>query len=128
MKQDFRSCSCLWCERPFLARRGGSPKRFCSAAHRMAFWSALRRRAERMVAAGVLTVADIRNDDPAACTLLPDDILPAPLSEHREAEDLLNDLATALRALPEVAWLRAVGKLPDALFERLDGWLEARLA
>jgi hypothetical protein len=94
----------------------------------MAFWSAMRRRAERMVAAGVLTVADIRNDDPAACTLLPDGIPPAPLSEHREAEDLLNELAAALRALPEVAWLRAVGKLPDALFERLDRWLEVGLA
>jgi hypothetical protein len=41
---------------------------------------------------------------------------------------LVNDLASALRALPEIAWLRAVGKLPDALFERLDRWLEARLA
>jgi hypothetical protein len=40
---------------------------------------------------------------------------------------LLNDLASALRVLPEVAWLRAVGKLPDALFKRLDRWLEARL-
>jgi hypothetical protein len=118
----------LWCERPFAARRGGSAQRFCSAAHRMAFWSALRRWAERMVAAGVLTVADIRNDDPEACMLLRDGTLPVPLSEHREAEDLLKDLASALRALPEVAWLRAVGKLPDALFERLDRWLEARLA
>jgi hypothetical protein len=39
---------------------------------------------------------------------------------------LLNELASALRPLPEVAWLRAVGKLPDALFERLDRWVEAR--
>jgi hypothetical protein len=54
--------------------------------------------------------------------------LPARLSEHREAEGLLGDFASALRALPEVAWLRAVGKLPDALFERLDRWLEARVA
>jgi hypothetical protein len=40
---------------------------------------------------------------------------------------LLSDLASALRALPEVAWLRAVGKLPDALFKRLDRWMEAHL-
>ena len=52
-----------------LARRGGSPKRFCSPAHRIAFWSALRRWAERAVAAGVLTGADIKKGAPAACTL-----------------------------------------------------------
>jgi hypothetical protein len=34
---------------------------------------------------------------------------------------------SALPALPELAWLQAVGKLPDALFEQLDRWLEARL-
>ena len=47
------STVCLWCGHPFQARRGGSPKRFCSPAHRIAFWSALRRWAERAVAAGV---------------------------------------------------------------------------
>jgi hypothetical protein len=36
----------------------------------MVFWSALRRWGERAVAAGVLTIADIRDGDPAACTLL----------------------------------------------------------
>jgi hypothetical protein len=44
--------ACLWCERPFRAHRGGSPKRFCCGAHRMAFWSSLLRWAERAVAAG----------------------------------------------------------------------------
>jgi hypothetical protein len=94
----------------------------------MAFWSALRRSGERAVAAGMLSLDQISNGDPAECTLRPDGISPAPLSEHREAEDLLNELASALRPLPEVAWLRAVGKLPDALFDRLDRWLEVRLA
>lgn len=61
---------CLWCERPFRARRGGSPQRFCGAKCRTSFWSALRRWGERAIAAGLLTVADIRNGDPAACTLL----------------------------------------------------------
>ena len=55
---------CQWCERPFLGRRGGSPQRFCCAAHRMAFWSALRRCAERAIADGILTIADIRNSAP----------------------------------------------------------------
>jgi hypothetical protein len=49
----------------------------------MAFWSALRRSGERAVAAGMLTVADIRNGTLEACTLRRDAISPAPLSEHR---------------------------------------------
>jgi hypothetical protein len=99
---------------------------FCGPGCRTAFHTAARRWAEAAVAAGVVTVDHIRNGVPAACTLLPDAILPARLSEHRESEDLLSDFASALRVLPEVAWLRAVGKLPDALFKRLDRWLEAR--
>lgn len=39
------------------------------AKHRSLFWSALRRWGERAAAAGFLTVADIRNGDPVACTL-----------------------------------------------------------
>jgi hypothetical protein len=58
---------CLWCKRPFRARRGGSPKRFCCAAHRIAFWSAARRWAERAVVSGLLSVDDIRNDPTEAC-------------------------------------------------------------
>ena len=61
---------CLWCKRPFRARRGGSPKRFCCAAHRIAFWSAARRWAERAVVSGLLSVDDIRNHATEACTLL----------------------------------------------------------
>ena len=34
------------------------------------FWTALRQWGERAVAAGILTIGDIRNGDPAACTLL----------------------------------------------------------
>jgi hypothetical protein len=61
---------CSWCGQDLQPRRGGSPQRFCSAEHRSLFWSALRRWGERAVAAGILTIADIRNGDPAACTLL----------------------------------------------------------
>jgi hypothetical protein len=75
---------CLWCGRPFVARRGGSPQRFCPPAHRMAFWSALRRLGEHAVATGVLTVDQVRNGDPAACTLLPGGISPALVSEPRK--------------------------------------------
>src|SRR5262249_26493444 len=69
---------CQWCERPIRARRGGSPQRFCGAGCRTAFWSALRRWGERAVAAGILTVGDIKNADPAACTLVPGCVSPAP--------------------------------------------------
>ena len=70
---------CLWCRRPFSGRRGGSPKRFCCAAHRTAFWSAARRWAERAVVSGFLSVDDIRNGVGEACTLLPRGDSPAPV-------------------------------------------------
>ena len=78
------STVCLWCGHPFQARRGGSPKRFCSAAHRVSFWSALRRWAARAVAAGALTVDQIRSGDPAACTLVASGSSPALVSEPRK--------------------------------------------
>jgi hypothetical protein len=62
--------TCLWCDRTFQPRRGGSRQRFCSARYRAEFHSAARRFAERGIAAGVLTVADTRNGARAACTLL----------------------------------------------------------
>ena len=63
---------CEWCEQPFQPRRGGSPQRFCGPKCRSAFWSGLRRWGERAISAGILTIGDIRNGDPAAaaCTLL----------------------------------------------------------
>lgn len=72
---------CSWCGQDLQPRRGGSPQRFCSAEHRSLFWSALRRWGERAVAAGILTIADIRNGDPAACTLLLKATLPAPIDD-----------------------------------------------
>ena len=67
---EWTSALCEWCERPFRRHRGGSPQRFCGAKCRMAFWSALRRWGERAIEAGVLTIDDIMNGNPAACTLL----------------------------------------------------------
>ena len=61
--------ACLWCGHPFRARRGGSPQRFCRARCRTAFWSALHRWGKRAIAAGALTVIDLRNGATAACTL-----------------------------------------------------------
>jgi hypothetical protein len=131
---------CLWCERPFQERRGGSPKRYCSAAHRMAFWSALRRWAERAVAAGVLTVDHIRNGDPAACTLLPGAVSPSAIFEPQDAApaasadsaeevaELLDDFLVALLELPGDTWPDLTAALPDELFDRIDRYLEAWLS
>ena len=78
--------ACLWCGHPFRARRGGSPQRFCRARCRTAFWSALRRWGERAIAAGTLTVIDLKNGAKAACTLQGEPVLrglpPAVVPEH----------------------------------------------
>ena len=134
------STACLWCGRPFPARRGGSPKRFCCATHRTAFWSALRRWAERAVAVGALTVDQIRNADPAACTVLPGGKAPAPRSPAEkvalvasaerpdDTEELLDDLLIALLELPGDAWSDITLALPDQLYERIDQYLDAHLS
>jgi len=70
MTENSNGGACLWCARSFGPRRGGSPQRFCGARCRSAFWSALRRWGERAVAAGIVTIDDVRNGDGAACTLV----------------------------------------------------------
>jgi len=79
---------CLWCRRPFSARRGGSPKRFCCAAHRTAFWSAARRWAEKAVVSGFLSVDDIRNGVGEVCTLLAGVNSPAPAGLSQKSGDI----------------------------------------
>src|ERR1700720_1687646 len=80
---------CSWCGQDLQLRRGGSPQRFCSTEHRSLFWSTLRRWGERAVAAGILTIADIRNGDPAACTLpgAPVSLPPVPAKEQEFKSD-----------------------------------------
>jgi hypothetical protein len=63
--------ACLWCDTAFEPRKAGSPQRFCSSKCRDEFHSAGRRYAERAVLGGLLTVADLLNGSPEACTLLP---------------------------------------------------------
>jgi hypothetical protein len=120
------SPGCLWCGRPFPVRRGGSRQRFCCAGHRTMFWGAARKWAERAVTVGILTVADIKNGAPAACTLRPSGMSPlavfaspqtcfAPValperSGEAEGHALLWDVAAEMsRATgwpPERNWLR----------------------
>jgi hypothetical protein len=77
------SALCEWCNASFRPRRGGSPQRFCGSKCRTAFWSELRRWGERAIGAGILTIADIRNGDPAACTLLQGALSVAPVHDTR---------------------------------------------
>jgi hypothetical protein len=53
--------ACLWCGRSFEPRRGGQRQLFCRPNHRLAFHAAARRWAERAVAEGVLTIADLNS-------------------------------------------------------------------
>jgi hypothetical protein len=48
---------------------------------RSAFWTALRRWGERAIAAGILTIGDIKNGNLEACTLLPRANSPEPIGE-----------------------------------------------
>src|SRR6266568_2263693 len=61
--------TCLWCGKPFNSRRGGSRQAFCCPRHRISFHTSARRWAERAIAIGILTIADLQDGDPAACTL-----------------------------------------------------------
>jgi hypothetical protein len=114
------SNTCLWCGQVFTLRRGsgGSPQRFCSSACRTAFHSACRRWAERVVAAGRLTVAALRGGNAAACTLLSGSGSAPPDPA----------LLTALRALREQGLMR----LPAAILPSVAadlvaaGWLDWR--
>lgn len=49
----------------------------------MAFHAAARRWAEKAVASGMLTIAELRKADPAACTLLSGRVSGAEISERR---------------------------------------------
>ena len=89
---------CLWCEGEFKRRKGGSPQRFCNSKHRDAFHSAGRRYAERAVLGGLLTVPDLRNGSPEACTLLPAQEHRSDYPDSRSDEIALNMLSGRLCA------------------------------
>ena len=130
---------CLWFGRAFTPRAtGGSPAKFCSAAHRKAYHSAVRHWAEAEIAGGRLTVAQIRNG--AACALATaaasstqgspiDDPAPiAPAERPGEAEALLRETCCTCYSVcgggawPAVAATVAAA-VPDELAERLSRYL-----
>jgi len=108
---------CSWCGQELQLRRGGSPQRFCSTKHRSLFWSTLRRWGARAVAAGILTIADIRNGDPEACTLTGASISRPPASAERQdciSDDfgLLLDEMDGTLGEPAIPLLIRLGWLP----------------
>ena len=82
---DAAPIHCRWCGRACRPRRGGSPRVFCTSGCRNAFHTAARRWAERAIAAGMLTIAELRNGDPAACTLLSGRLCGAEIWRHPPA-------------------------------------------
>ena len=107
---------CVWSNRNFppRPRAGGSPQRFCCAAHRTALWSALRRWGERAVAAGVLSIDQIRNGSLAACALRNVNSPPAgvPAADPQTPTPF---------SLPKTIQLSTPGILGDLPDRRLDG-------
>jgi hypothetical protein len=112
---------------------------FCAPACRTAYHTAARRWAEAGVAAGVLTIADIRKGGLAACALLPPSNSPVSLSEHRkpvpmapaesadEAAQLLDEVLHALLSLPPDEWSWLVYyRLPGELVEKLRDLVEPK--
>jgi hypothetical protein len=122
---------CLWCSRVFAPRAtGGSPAKFCSAAHRKAYHSAVRHWTEAEIAGSRLTVAQIRNG--AACTLataaaspaqgsaIEDPAPVAPAQRPGEAAELLADLVGVLFGLRGDAWAAVEAAVPVELQERIN--------
>ena len=127
------STECEWCEQPFRPRHGGSPQRFCGSKCRTAFWSALRRWGERAVTVGILTIDDVKNADPAACTLPGARISPPPVSQGQGDAIVSFDVgAGATAELVDLGWLPAPdrcekGALTRALIELIERAMRARV-
>jgi hypothetical protein len=127
------STECEWCEQPFRPRHGGSPQRFRGSKCRAGFWSALRRWGERAVAAGILTIDDIKNANPAACTLPGARISPPPVSQrHGDVNVSFEVGAGATAELVALGWLPASGcdnkeALTRALVDLIKRAIELRV-
>ena len=70
LKRSPAAGPCYWCDRPYRARRtGGHAQRFCRPRCRRAFHAAARRWALEAIAAGVLTLAEVKKGFAATCAL-----------------------------------------------------------
>ena len=62
--------ACVWCDRPFRQRQtGGRLQRFCRPGCRRQFHAAARRWALDAMAAGALTLADVKQGFQRTCAL-----------------------------------------------------------
>jgi len=59
---DTNEGSCDWCGRAFLRHRGGKPQRFCSTRCRHDLDAAVRAYVARQLAAGQITIDDLKGD------------------------------------------------------------------
>ena len=122
---------CLLCDKPFQARRtGGTPKKFCSPAHRNVFHTVARKWAEKAVAGGHITLDDPKRD-PAACTLILTAFsvspvpqaprqLPVPEAPPDEAALLSDELYALLGDILDRLSPEELGWLPDPVWALLD--------
>ena len=73
---------CSWCDRLFRPRQsGGRAQRFCRPRCRQALHAAAQAWALDEIAAGRVTVADLKNGLPATRALLPGTLSPSPVPE-----------------------------------------------
>jgi hypothetical protein len=93
--------ACDWCETPYRARQsGGRGQRFCSERCRRAFHAGVRRWTLDELAAGRLTLADIRNARPATRAFATDAVKPSPVrKEGQAAAAPLKELGDLVRAI-----------------------------
>jgi hypothetical protein len=123
---------CLWCHRPFRARRsGGQRQRFCRPGCRRAFHAGARAWVLDAIASGALTVADVRKGLPATRALLP-------AGQAAQRDYGRGALVVELRVLPnaiedlcQLGWLdgttRSGNAVADAVVELAERALALRL-
>jgi hypothetical protein len=86
---------CPWCEKPLRSRRaGGSRQIFCGTDCRHHFHRSARQWAERAVAAGLLTIDDLKKGPRTACTLVAGVEQPSPLPDIGRTDIALPDRST----------------------------------
>ena len=117
---------CPWCDRPFQARRdGGKRQVFCRTACRRAFHAAARTWVLAGLAAGQISISDVKNGPPATRALFGRAISPSPTHEGppqqpasaEEQGSLSDDFGCLLDEMDGI-----LGEPTIALLIRL-GWL-----
>ena len=110
---------CPWCNRPFISRRtGGHDQRFCRPSCRRALHAAARGWVLAELAAGRLTISQIRDGIPGTCALATEGGIQRLTAEAAKTFDaLVSDL---LAELPEDVWLA----LPDQILDQISDYLD----